>query len=145
MIVYRFMTESEFLLWHEGNKNMGTEYDKCVENTHNYKSNEKYLHFFKNLFDAASVLSVLDSSVNYLCKFDIDKTILKNFEGKGSYFANGEVDAGKIEVVEYAIPAKLLSKNNLKSCRKVRDENSVKFLTEDMGWNNVSAEDEMTI
>ena len=51
--VYRYLPKNELIKMINGDtENIGSFYEKSsLSNTHNYKPNKKYLHFFKNIND----------------------------------------------------------------------------------------------
>ena len=140
MYVYRIMTKKEFERWNNNDITMGACYTKCSENSHNYFPKTKYLHFFKNLDDCLTVLGVLGIDANYLCKFNIDEEILKVFEGKGRYFQNGQSQNGTVEIKEFAIPTKLLKRQNFDEYITFNDENEIKFLDGNKHWTQLEKE-----
>lgn len=139
------MTKYELKNWLENKHVVGAFYkNNIVENTHDYKKNVAYLHFFKNLEDASSVLSILSPEADILCKFSYDKYLLKNFEGKGTYFYNGLKENGLVKAIEYAIPSKLISKDNLVEYMEVKNTDQAKYLSESVGWTKIEKEVELT-
>ena len=135
------MTKKEFELWKNNDMSFGTRYEKRAnENSHDYNPNEKYLHFFKNLEDAQTVASVLDIKANLLCKFSVDENSFKKFEGQGTYYYNGDMNFGTVKVTEYAIPTKLLSKENMVAYKPVKNLEDVQTLSINSNWKEIEKE-----
>ena len=145
MYVYRLLTEEELSKWESHDLSMGSLYSECRENSHHYIENTKYVHFFKNIEDAPTILSILNNDVTILCQFDIDEDILKEFEGEGTYYECGCADYGITYVTEYAIPVHLLSRNNLVGYTIVKSEKDIKYLTDNIHWTKAQEDNEMKI
>ncbi len=86
-------------------------------NTHQYKSDIRYLHFFKN-YDSVFYLNVTNGY--YICTYNIPEEILDLYSGIGLYrdrlfFKSLE------EVPEYAVPSNEIKSNYLERIDKVTD------------------------
>lgn len=104
--VYRFCSENELNCLENNNKDgLGNYFVSFPKqpNTHKYKKDEKYLHFFDNKDDAKSSLPDLPGEKSFLCSFQIASSVLKECKGFGYYSPRG-YDEDYIKVKEYAIP-----------------------------------------
>ena len=85
MLVYRICNNIEIskLLTNKSLSEIGKTYkiDK-LKNTHNYKSNIKYIHFFKE-FDSVFYLNT--NKNHYICTYNIPDYLLDNNLGLGYY------------------------------------------------------------
>ena len=112
MKVYRLCRQEEIekIFNDKGFQNVGQEciQDKTI-NSHLYKENQKYLHFFPK-FDDLLYLNTTEG--NYICTYDIPDDILRARKGIGKY-----VDFVRfmhlIDVEEYAVETSALSINHL--------------------------------
>lgn len=96
MIVYRYMSEEEFIKIVEGKiaETGNCFYNKGTSNTFKYKENIRYLHFFKALKDFPYIQAINKTgNRKFLCKFDIPLGILFLRAGKG-YYVGKNVSAG---------------------------------------------------
>ena len=104
MIVYRVCKEEEYyqILCDKEFINIGRYFNNeetKTMNTHNYKENTRYLHFFRDLNTSISYLAVVEGT--YVCKYDIPDEILKQSEGLGYYI--DVQNYNHHEVFEYAV------------------------------------------
>lgn len=88
MIVYRICDKEEVEQILQDNNfnhvgNYGSKYKDKDINTHDYKENEKYLHFFKNK-DAICFMSTVEGRC--ICTYDIPEEILEESVGVGQYW-----------------------------------------------------------
>ena len=90
MKVYRYLNDRELrAILCDFKDHIGSYFnhgDKLA-NTHNYKINTRYLHFFKN---KSAIKYIKQYHINdfrefYICTFDIPKEILLKGVGKGTY------------------------------------------------------------
>jgi len=115
MIVYRVCREDEYnqIFGNSDFSNIGNYFDDQETkkiNTHKYKENTRYLHFFLNLKEGVQYLLINEGT--YICKYDIPDEILKQCEGFGYY-----VDMNNYyrqEMIEYAIESKRIKFDYLK-------------------------------
>lgn len=104
MIVYRYSSPTEL------NNIINCKLDcvgSCFErsdvNTHRYKKNIKYLHFFKDLKAISEIKKVRQDNVYYICKYDIPIITLMLGRGYGYYEGRGyKYDNSTIK--EYIVP-----------------------------------------
>jgi len=84
-------------------------------NSHNYRNNVKYLHFFKNKID---LLYLNTASGRFICTYDIPEEFLRQYAGQGKY---KDYIAFKTlcNVDEYAIPVKHLKFEYLQTVKKI--------------------------
>ncbi len=120
MIVYRICRKKEFerIMNNKSFANIGS---ICTENpkinSHKYKNNEKYLHFFKS-YDSVFYLYV--TTDNYICTYDIPNELLKKNMGVGYYL--DRIYMEKLEsVAEYAIPSREIQFSYLQRVDKVKN------------------------
>lgn len=131
MLVYRVCAENEIkhLLDDKSFKNIVKKYDsKYKLNSHKYKEDKKYIHFFKN-FDSIFYYAVTEGS--YVCIYDIPEEILERSAGIGYYY--DRIHLEKLEAVEeYAVEENDLDINYLKTIK--RSNRFIDF--EDYVYNN---------
>lgn len=103
--VYRFVSPRELELLQDNNtQDLGTNYrDEKISNTHKYAKDEKYLHFFESPDQPSRVIHSLSKTKQFLCEFEIEKSLLSKHKGTGFYPAQG-YDEDYTSVTEYAIP-----------------------------------------
>ena len=118
MVVYRLCSELEYkkILNTMSFDDIGS---LCSNNsrlnTHKYKTNQKYLHFFKDL---NSIFYLYLKPGLYMCTYDIPDELLEKYVGVGQYL--DIVFMRKLEnVVEYAIPNNEILFDYLKRIEKV--------------------------
>ena len=115
MRVYRYLDENEFKHIVQGDtENIGSFFANQSANTHRYKENVRYLHFFKNLNDFQYIQNLKESTKMYLCEFDIPLKILFTHFGIGYYVPSG-YDCDYNSIYEFAIPSKLFNSSFLRS------------------------------
>ncbi len=86
-------------------------------NSHEYKPNIKYLHFYK---DYGSIFYLTTTKDYYICTYDIPDEILAEYEGYGRYL--DRVFMRKEEQVEeYAIPSSQIDANYLQKIDRILD------------------------
>ena len=124
MKVYRFLSEKEYLRILNGEKDkLGNSafYGKNWTNTHHYKKDIKYIHFFKDKssIDLIKYIRTLEkqNDIFYICEFDIPYSKPLFHSGKGFYLEHSGY--GETSVIEYAIDAKIFDPNWLLSSEKV--------------------------
>ena len=112
MKVYRLCRKEEIISILK-NQNFDGVGQECIQdetiNTHKYKNDKKYLHFFPK-FDDLLYLNTTED--NYICTYDIPDSILDKTKGIGKY-----VDFIKfmnlVDIEEYAIETSSLDLKNL--------------------------------
>ncbi len=113
MLVYRICNEREItlILKERSCENIGNYFSNNQnKNTHNYKENKRYIHFFRNYSD----IFYFDFMENkYICTYDIPDKILKTGEGKG-YYLDRIMFQNVTEVFEYAVESNLIDFEYLK-------------------------------
>ena len=123
MEVYRYLTMDEILDYVNGRfDQIGCFYtEKSVHNSHRYKPNQKYVHFFKNLNDLEVIQRFKGRKGDMLiAKFDIPFTTLVKHMGVGYYESSG-YDIDHETIREFAIPTSKLKKNYLVAAAKDKD------------------------
>lgn len=88
-----------------------------IANTHNYKKNVKYMHFFQNYLD---VFYLDEANICYVCTYDIPEEILNKYEGIG-YYLDRDNYTEMESVKEYAVPSNLLDFRYLQQIDKICD------------------------
>ena len=131
MTVYRLCNELEFqkILNTMSFDDIGSLCcNNSKRNNHRYKSNQKYLHFFK---DYDSLFYLYLKSGTYICTYDIPDEILEKYVGVGKYL--DRMYMKKIEsVTEYSIPNAEISFDYLKSIEKIsRDIEYEEYIDDD--------------
>ena len=118
MKVYRYLSEKELNNILSGQtETLGNvfSHDKHIrKNTHKYKKDTKYIHFFKTP-NSMKMLSYLYRKIDtpfYFCTFEIPFNILAMHGGKGFYPASGYDNINTLR--EYAIPLEMFDPNWLK-------------------------------
>ena len=112
MKVYRLCRKEEIISILK-NQNFDGVGQECIQdetiNTHKYKNDKKYLHFFPK-FDDLLYLNTTEG--HYICIYDIEDEILEQTKGIGKY-----VDFIKfmnlVDIEEYAIETSSLDIKNL--------------------------------
>lgn len=120
MEVYRYLTMDEILDYVNGRfEKIGRVYaGKNASNSHRYKPNTPYVHFFKTLKDLEAVKRAVPKDGEMLiAKFDIPFLTLVKHMGVGYYEPSGyDTDCDVIR--EFAIPTSKLKREFLISCAK---------------------------
>ena len=115
MKVYRVCNKEEFdiIMDERSLINIGGLYEVISAlNTHSYKSDVRYMHFFKRLVD----IGLWDTEQDhYICTYDMPETFLDDYQGLGTYYFYNE----SIDVFEYAIPSSLVSFDYLKKIQHI--------------------------
>lgn len=104
--VYRYVNADELALLQSRSLScLGNVFNgEQLSNTHKYDKETKYIHFFDSNNLPQRVISSLPHTSEFLCEFEIEKSVLASHKGKGYYPPRG-YDEPYTEVVEYAIPA----------------------------------------
>ena len=93
---------------------LGNFYARNFSNTHKYKDDVRYMHFFKNIYDLPYIQGLSKQRPMCLCQFDMPLLLLIHYMGKGFYeFSGYDNDYQKIR--EFAIPTELFSSSYLVS------------------------------
>lgn len=133
MIVYRYLGEDELKkILSENTESLGNSFqtnkDKQLnKNTHHYKPDEKYMHFFKKE-TSMQMMSYLYRKANgnfYFCSFDIPIKALLFHSGKGFYISSGY--DGPDSLKEYAIPVSQFKPEYLESYTLDKTRNSLEL------------------
>lgn len=107
MIVYRYLSNEELKCFMGGRiDKLGTIYNSNnPNNTHKYKKNIRYLHFFKHLRDFPLIQKFAKSQEGkFICKFDIPLRTLITRKGTGAYQSlKGGYDYDSEYVKEFAV------------------------------------------
>lgn len=125
-IVYRFISHNERMLMEKHNiSQMGRVWEKEFGgNSHKYKKDTKYLHFFDDINDAMILYNELGYNRDYFCTYSIPIKLLKKYKGKG-YYSNRGYDIFDT-VKEYAIPSVEYNQKWLLSIKTINE-----FLSEE--------------
>lgn len=110
MLVYRICSKHEIeqiLNYNEFTAigNYGLTYLNDYKNSHKYKLNKLYLHFFKN---KDSIFYMDTSKDRFICTYDIPEDILKTGMGIGKYLDYFNF-SHLLNVCEYAIESSLIN------------------------------------
>jgi len=120
MLVYRICTQDELsILLNErslDNVAMYCEIDDRV-NTHKYKKDKKYIHFFSEYGD---VFYYDSKERRFICTYDISEDILENSKGIG-YYLDRYLLRYIQKVPEYAVESDLVSFDDLKLVEEMTD------------------------
>ena len=120
MKVYRYLTRDELNMFlNDDISDAGAFYSNSAlqgKNTHNYKPDTRYLHFFKNKQDISKARDLHKESFDdyYICDFDIPITTLIRYFGHGYYNGHG-YDCDHESVAEFAIPTNKINSDYLES------------------------------
>lgn len=135
MKVYRYLSQEELKkILNNDIESLGT-YGKKYEiyNSHHYKSEEKYLHFFKKKSAMEHIRNIyrkLDDDF-YFCTFDIPIVKLALHFGRGCYYGYGYDYDCEYEL-EFALPVSQFKSEWLKSFEKdERNRSSSQIIKED--------------
>lgn len=117
MQVYRLCNKEEIdkLLNEKTLKNIGHEFTVGGLNSHDYKPNTIYLHFFPRL---ESILLLDTSKDNYICTYDIPDEILNKHYGFATYWQNDPA-TNNPNTLEYAVPSLEIDYNYLIKVDKI--------------------------
>ena len=85
-------------------------------NTHIYKKDKKYLHFFEEEYE---IINLNPQIGKYICTYDIPKDIINDYQGFGYYRSIFDFESLN-KVKEYAIPTELISFINLIKIEKIK-------------------------
>lgn len=128
MKVYRVVDKKELIkIINKKTNCLGTDSLKfsCF-NTHKYRENEKYMHFFLN----KKPINLLPkhNGQNYLCTFNIPFSLLLKHIGFGYYPSKNEKEnrgynSVELKVVEFAISASKFNPNWLVGVQKLETKN----------------------
>ncbi len=129
MLVYRYLSENELNNIKAGKvenigKIMNTEYIRQNKlNTHHYRADTKYLHFFRNKDDIRLIKPEYYGikCPFYYCTFDIPRAVLFFARGYGRYIPSG-YDVDYYTVREYAIPTTAFDPKWLVSAKLDKDK-----------------------
>jgi len=122
MIVYRVCKHEEYnqIFSNENFNNIGNYFDNeetSTMNTHKYKENTRYLHFFLDLITSISYLAILEET--YVCKYDIPDEILNQYKGVGYYIDMHNYHSH--EAIEYAIESNQIKFDYLKQVIYIKE------------------------
>jgi len=132
MKLYRYLTEEELNDIKANNiENIGSFYNsknyKKI-NTHHYKKDVRYLHFYFDKKEIARIdsLGFKGSSVCYICEFEIPFYVIFKYIGIGYYESHGyQIDTDS--VFEVALPVKKFKQKYLTSYEKDKNSGPVDF------------------
>lgn len=114
MKVYRIANRIEIdnFLENKSFKGIGSTFNEtCKNNSHHYKRNTFYMHFFDSKADTFYFNSPLK---RFLCTYDIPDEVTQGHLGIGKYIS--KYDSSKeVYVLEYAIPSKFIKLEYLES------------------------------
>ena len=97
-------------------------------NTHVYKKDKKYLHFFLEEYE---IINLNPKKDNYICTYDIPEDIVNEHLGFGYYRSIFNLeDLTKIK--ECAIPIDLIHFSNLLKIEKIKEYIDIEFYLEDI-------------
>ena len=118
MQVFRLCRQDEIkkILTQKSFADVGQIYQNNHElNSHNYRANVKYLHFFKNKID---LLYLNTTAGRFICTYDIPEKLLNESAGQGKY---KDYIAFKTlcQVDEYAIPVNNLKYEHLLAVKQI--------------------------
>ena len=118
MLVYRLCKEAEVLKILETRK-IATIGKYCANihklNTHVYKKDKKYLHFFLEEYEITNLNPNKDM---YICTYDIPKDIIDSHLGIGYYRSIFDLETLK-KINECAIPVELIPFSYLQKIEKI--------------------------
>ena len=131
MLVYRVCSGAEIIkLFNDGNfSNVGNFFKKNTLNTHDYKSDKKYLHFFQNI---ESVIYV-ETKGKFLCTYDIPNEMLD--KGFGNYMDSVNFRS-LVSILEYAIEIDEMDFEYLESIDRINSCLEIEDYLKDMSFTN---------
>lgn len=120
MIVFRLCKQDEIsrILRQKHFFNVGSEFMLAPQNnTHKYTLNKNYMHFFE---DEISLLYLSPNQYEYICVYDIPRSILNRSKGNGFYrdFINLKTSHS---VIEYAVLSEKMKFRFLKKVYVVKE------------------------
>jgi len=86
-------------------------------NTHIYKKDKKYLHFFLEEYE---IINLNPKEGNYICTYDIPENIVNKYLGYGYYRSMFDLETLN-KIKECAIPVELINFSNLKKIERIQD------------------------
>ncbi len=133
MKLYRYLSEEELehIKANEIDK-IGSVYNDKKSykriNTHNYKKDVKYLHFYfdKREISRIEKLGFQGSKICYICEFEIPFYVIFSHIGTGRYDCQGYAVPYET-VYEVALPAKKMKSKYLKSFEKDKNSGPIDF------------------
>ena len=119
MKVYRYLSKNELQsILSDNNAQIGTSFRKKFfhrVNTHKYRKEEKYLHFFEKK-DDIFLIQIEHQNIPadfYICEFDIpEKHLIKGF---GFYESASGYEYYKVKIKEFILPTKLFKSSWLQN------------------------------
>lgn len=128
--VYRFSTQEEVEAFE--NKDLSTlgegwETNK-FRNSHKYKDDEKYLHFFETTDLPSRVIGSLPGEKTHICSFEIEKSLLIKHRGNGYYPPRGYEENATI-IPEYALPISEIDPNCFVEATPLEQQKSIETTT----------------
>ena len=131
MKVYRYLSERELNnILNKDTSQIGARFawHNLGVNTHEYKHDENYLHFFKNKESMDEIREMYRYYPQnfYLCEFEIPKLVLYFAAGTGYYKAHG-YDFESTELTEYAIRVSKFNPNWLKEYTLDKDKQKIMY------------------
>ena len=132
MKLYRFLCEKELKLILEGDvSQLGGRFDGLgFSNTHRYKKNERYLHFYFNKADCDYIRKVHEneagSTINYVVEFNVPLKKIIGHIGRGFYHSNQDWFNSIDTIYELALPTTIFDPTWLVGYEKVPLVNETK-------------------
>lgn len=113
MLVYRVTSRIEIdkIIEHKSFKKIGSTNFDGYCNSHNYKKNTYYMHFFLSKED---IFYLNNFMKRFICTYDIPDYLIKTYLGIGKYISKYS-DKMQENINECAIPSKLIKLSYLES------------------------------
>lgn len=105
MKVYRYVSKNELNYILNGQyEKLGTIcYGEDLSNTHLYKKDQRYIHFFKNKKSIEYIHKVFRGQDLYVCTFNIPVSVLIKSVGLGKYDVGRGYDNNTVTLIEFAV------------------------------------------
>ena len=131
MLIYRLCKEEEMLKILEAETITAVGrycHNTRKLNTHVYKRDKKYLHFF---LDEYEIINLNPKEGKYICTYDIPKDIVNEYLGYGYYRSIFDLDT-LIKIPECAIPTELIRFSNLLKIERIKEYIDIESYLDDI-------------
>lgn len=124
--VYRFSSQEEVNAFENKDlSSLGENWERNkFRNSHKYKDDEKYLHFFETPDIPSRIIGALPGEKTHICSFEIEKSLLIKYRGNGYYPPRGYEENATI-IQEYALPISEIDPNCFIEATPLEQQNAL--------------------